>query len=199
MRRGLIHILEEYFHLFNMNIYEADIKGLYVIESDVYSDERGYFLESFSNKYFVETGVNLNFVQDNISKSTKGVLRGLHYQLKNPQGKMVRCISGEVLDVCVDIRKNSPTFGKVFSKILNDKNHTSLYIPTGFAHGFCGLSDEAVFHYKCTDYYYPNDSYGLLWSGIDLEWPIDKPIISKKDKILPTLTEQEEKLLPKYE
>ena len=182
-----------------MNIYEADIKGLYVIESDVYSDDRGYFLESFSNKYFLEKGVHLDFFQDNISKSTKGVIRGLHYQLNNPQGKMVRCISGEILDVCVDIRKNSPTFGKTYSKILNDKNNHSMYVPVGCAHGFCVLSEEAIFHYKCTEYYHPNDQYGILWDSIDFDWPISNPIVSDKDKVLPSFSEQERKLLPEYE
>ena len=182
-----------------MNIYKASIEDLYVIEPDIYTDDRGCFLESYSSKYFLNKGINLNFLQDNISKSTKGVLRGMHYQLENPQGKMVRCVYGKVLDVSVDIRKKSPTFGKVFSKILSDKNNISLYIPPGFAHGFCVLSDEATFHYKCTGYYDADDSYGILWNGIDFEWPIDNPIISEKDKILPTLLKQEEGLLPIYE
>tara|TARA_R100000008_G_C3522127_1_gene134589 strand:+ start:179 stop:727 length:549 start_codon:yes stop_codon:yes gene_type:complete len=182
-----------------MNIYEADLEGLQIIESNVYEDSRGYFLESYSEKYLLDKGINLNFVQDNISKSTKGVLRGLHYQLNNPQGKMVRCMMGEVLDISVDIRYGSPTFGKVFTKILNDKNNISLYIPTGFAHGFCVLSDEAIFYYKCTDYYYPNDQYGILWDSIDLKWPINNPLISEKDRVLPKLLEQDKKLLPKYE
>jgi len=125
-----------------MNVYKEG--GIYVIESDVYEDDRGYFLESYSEKSLLDIGLNVNFVQDNISKSTKGVLRGLHYQLENPQGKMVRCIKGSVLDVSVDIRVDSPTFGKVTSKVLNDKTNMSLYIPVGCAHGFfvwecCGV------------------------------------------------------------
>ena len=180
-----------------MNVYKEG--GIYVIESDVYEDDRGYFLESYSEKYLLDMGLNVNFVQDNISKSTKGVLRGLHYQLENPQSKMVRCIKGSVLDVSVDIRVDSPTFGKVTSKVLNDKTNMSLYIPVGCAHGFFVLSDEAIFHYKCTDYYYPNDQYGIVWNSIDFEWGADNPTVSNKDKILPKLLEQDKKLLFKYE
>ena len=180
-----------------MVVYEEN--GVYVIESDVYIDDRGYFLESHSNKYLLEAGLNLNFVQDNISKSNKGVLRGLHYQIKNPQGKMVRCIQGEVLDVCVDIRIGSPTFGKVNSRILNDKNNTSLYIPIGFAHGFYVMSEEAIFTYKCTDYYYSDDQQGILWNSIDLDWPDDNPLVSKKDRMNPKLSEQNKELLHTYE
>jgi len=180
-----------------MVVYEEN--GLYVIEPEVYKDGRGYFLESHSNKYLLEAGLNLNFVQDNISKSNKGVLRGLHYQLENPQGKLVRCIQGEVLDVSVDIRVGSPTFGQVNSKILNDKNNISLYIPIGFAHGFYVMSEEAIFHYKCTDYYYSDDQQGILWNSIDLDWPDDNPLVSKKDRMNPKLSEQNKELLPTYE
>ena len=180
-----------------MIVYEEN--GIYVIESDIYEDERGYFLESYSDKYLSEAGLNLDFVQDNISKSAKDVLRGLHYQLNNPQGKMVRCIGGEVLDVSVDIRVGSPNFGKVNYKVLNDKNNISLYIPTGFAHGFFVLSDEAIFTYKCTDYYYLDDQYGILWNSIDFDWSNKNPLVSKKDEILPKLSEQNKELLPKYE
>jgi len=180
-----------------MIVYEEN--DIYVIESDTYEDDRGYFLESYSEKYLIDAGLNLDFVQDNISKSTKGVLRGLHYQLNNPQGKIVRCIRGEVLDVSVDIRFGSPTFGKVNSKVLNDKNNISLYIPTGFAHGFFVLSDEAIFTYKCTDYYYLDDQHGILWNSIDFDWSNKNPLVSKKDGILPKLLEQNKELLPKYE
>ena len=180
-----------------MTVYEEN--GIYVIEPDLYTDDRGYFLESYSDKYFIEAGLNLNFVQDNISKSTKDVVRGLHYQLDNPQGKMVRCIQGEVLDVSVDIRVGSPTFGHVNSKILNDKNNISLYIPTGFAHGFCVLSDEATFHYKCTEYYYMSDQRGILWDSIDLDWTVENPLVSEKDQILLSIEETPKELLFKYE
>ena len=180
-----------------MTIYEEN--GLYVIEPNVYKDDRGYFLESHSNKYLLEAGLNLNLVQDNISKSNKGVLRGLHYQLEYPQGKVVRCIQGEVLDVSVDIRIGSPTFGQVNSKILNDKNNISLYIPIGFAHGFCVLSDEAIFHYKCTEYYYKDDQQGILWNGVDFDWPVKNPLVSEKDQILLSLQETPKELLFTYE
>jgi|TARA_Y100000310_G_scaffold11934_1_gene12409 dTDP-4-dehydrorhamnose 3,5-epimerase len=180
-----------------MIVYEEN--NIYVIESDTYEDDRGYFLESYSEKSLSDIGLNVNFVQDNISKSTKGVLRGLHYQLENPQGKMVRCIKGSILDVSIDIRVGSPTFGKVTSKVLNDKTNISLYIPTGFAHGFYVLSDEAIFHYKCTEYYYSDDQYGILWNSIDLDWLTKNPLVSEKDKILPKLLEQDRKLLPRYE
>ena len=180
-----------------MIIYEEN--GLYVIEPNVYKDDRGYFLESNSNKYLLEAGLNLNFIQDNISKSNKGVLRGLHYQLEYPQGKVVRCIQGEVLDVSVDIRIGSPTFGQVNSKILNDKNNISLYIPIGFAHGFCVLSEEAIFHYKCTEYYYQDDQQGILWNSIDLNWPVKNPLVSEKDQILLSIEETPKELLFTYE
>lgn len=180
-----------------MIIYEEN--GLYVIEPNVYKDDRGYFLESHSNKYLLEAGLNLNFIQDNISKSNKGVLRGLHYQLEYPQGKVVRCIQGEVLDVSVDIRIGSPTFGQVNSKILNDKNNISLYIPIGFAHGFCVLSEEAIFHYKCTEYYYQDDQQGILWNSIDLNWPVKNPLVSEKDQILLSIEETPKELLFTYE
>jgi len=180
-----------------MTIYEEN--GLYVIEPNVYKDDRGYFLESHSNKYLLEAGLNLNFIQDNISKSNKGVLRGLHYQLEYPQGKVVRCIQGEVLDVSVDIRIGSPTFGQVNSKILNDKNNISLYIPIGFAHGFCVLSEEAIFHYKCTEYYYQDDQQGILWNSIDLDWPVKNPLVSEKDQILLSIEETPKELLFTYE
>jgi|TARA_Y100000310_G_scaffold340659_1_gene437229 dTDP-4-dehydrorhamnose 3,5-epimerase len=180
-----------------MIIYEEN--GLYVIEPSVYKDDRGYFLESHSNKYLLEAGLNLNFIQDNISKSNKGVLRGLHYQLEYPQGKVVRCIQGEVLDVSVDIRIGSPTFGQVNSKILNDKNNISLYIPIGFAHGFCVLSEEAIFHYKCTEYYYQDDQQGILWNSIDLNWPVKNPLVSEKDQILLSIEETPKELLFTYE
>ena len=180
-----------------MIIYEEN--GLYVIEPNVYKDDRGYFLESHSNKYLLEAGLNLNFIQDNISKSNKGVLRGLHYQLEYPQGKVVRCIQGEVLDVSVDIRIGSPTFGQVNSKILNDKNNISLYIPIGFAHGFCVLSEEAIFHYKCTEYYYQDDQQGILWNSIDLDWPVKNPLVSEKDQILLSIEETPKELLFTYE
>ena len=134
------------------------IPDVILLEPTVYGDNRGYFFESYSQKQFEEaTGLSPNFVQDNQSKSTKGVLRGLHYQLKHGQGKLVRCVLGEIYDVALDIRKGSPTFGKVFALTLNDNDHQAVYVPPGFAHGFCVLSNEAIFEYKCTEKYYPED------------------------------------------
>ena len=171
-----------------MNSYESSLKDVYVIEPKIFEDDRGYFLESFSQKEFAKAGLHSNFVQDNISNSTRGVVRGLHYQLKNPQGKLVRCLQGRVLDVCVDIRVGSPNFNKL-----------SIYIPPGFAHGFNVISDQATFHYKCTDYYYPQDQYGIRWDSIDVDWLTSQPTLSKKDTEAPLLSEQDKRLLPKYE
>ena len=182
-----------------MDIYESSLKDVYVIEPNIFKDDRGYFLESFSQKEFKKNGLNCNFVQDNISNSTSGVIRGLHYQLKHPQGKLVRCLQGRVMDVCVDIRVGSPNFGKFYSQVLTEKNKLSVYIPPGFAHGFHVMSDEATFHYKCTDYYYPQDQYGIRWDSIDHSWLVSEPILSKKDTEAPLLSEQDEGLLPKYE
>jgi dTDP-4-dehydrorhamnose 3,5-epimerase len=139
----------------NFTFTKTEIEGLLVIEPKVYGDNRGYFMETYQEKEFKENGLDVKFVQDNQSKSAKGVLRGLHYQENHPQGKLVRVISGEVYDVAVDIRKDSPTFGKHYGIYLNDENRKQFYVPKGFAHGFLVTSDEAVFTYKCTDFYYP--------------------------------------------
>tara|TARA_R110002020_G_scaffold49105_8_gene140087 strand:- start:713 stop:1261 length:549 start_codon:yes stop_codon:yes gene_type:complete len=182
-----------------MNIYESSLKDVYVIEPKIFEDGRGYFLESFSQKEFEKIGLHSKFVQDNISNSTRGVVRGLHYQLEYPQGKLVRCLQGRVLDVCVDIRVGSPNFGKFFQQVLTEKNKLSLYIPPGFAHGFHVMSEEATFYYKCTDYYYPQDQYGIRWDSVDADWLTSQPTLSKKDTEVPLLSEQDKRLLPKYE
>ncbi|QEK12493.1 dTDP-4-dehydrorhamnose 3,5-epimerase [Crassaminicella thermophila] len=166
---------------------ETPIKGLYIIEQNVFEDKRGYFLETYNYKDFKKAGLNMVFVQDNQSKSKKGVLRGLHFQRKYPQGKLVRVIKGEVFDVAVDLRKKSNTFGKWYGCILNEKNKRQFYIPEGFAHGFLVLSSEAEFLYKCSNFYHPEDEYGIIWndSDININWPLDyihEIILSDKDK-----------------
>lgn len=170
-----------------INVKKCDIEGLYVIEPTVFYDTRGYFMESYNKKDFEAEGLYMNFVQDNQSMSTRGVLRGLHFQKEHPQGKLVRVIRGEVYDVAVDIRENSPTFGKYFGVILSAENKKQFYIPEGFAHGFLVLSDEAEFAYKCTDFYHAGDEGGLIWDDEDIaiDWPITEDMqlnISEKDK-----------------
>lgn len=149
------------------------IEGLCVIEPAVHGDTRGYFMETYNQKDMEEAGLNMVFVQDNQSCSTKGVLRGLHFQKEYPQGKLVRVIKGEVFDVAVDLRKGSATYGKWYGQLLSDENKLQFYIPEGFAHGFLVLSDVAEFCYKCTDFYHPGDEGGLAWNDpmIGVEWP----------------------------
>ncbi|PSV19656.1 dTDP-4-dehydrorhamnose 3,5-epimerase [Photobacterium kishitanii] len=171
-----------------MKVIETEIPDVKIIESDVFGDERGFFMETWSQTKFDElvTGKPTKFVQDNHSKSKKGTLRGLHYQTENTQGKLVRVVSGEVFDVAVDIRKDSLTFGKWVGVYLSAENKRQLWIPEGFAHGFYVTSDEAEFVYKCTDYYNPKSEKILLWNDsiINIKWPINNGlvIISGKDK-----------------
>ena len=171
----------------NFNFIETKIKDLYIIEPKVFGDDRGYFMESYNKKDFEEAGLDMIFVQDNESKSKKGVLRGMHFQTKHTQGKLVRVTSGEVYDVAVDLRKDSPTFGQWEGVFLSAENKRQFYVPEGFAHGFLVLSEEAVFNYKCTDYYAPEYDCGLLWNDedVNIQWPlenIDEVILSEKDK-----------------
>ena len=165
---------------------ETGIEGLTVIEPTVFGDARGYFMETWNYNDFRDAGLNINYVQDNQSKSKKGVLRGLHFQKKNPQGKLVRVISGEVFDVAVDIRKSSITFGQWYGVILSESNKKQMYIPEGFAHGFLVTSETAEFVYKCTKFYDPSDECGIHWNDPDIgiEWPVEKAtlIISDKDQ-----------------
>lgn len=173
---------------------ETGIKDLYVVESMIFGDSRGYFMETYNAKDFNDAGLDLIFVQDNESHSTKGVLRGLHFQHEHTQGKLVRVTHGEVYDVAVDLRKKSDTYGKWYGVYLSDKNKKQFYVPTGFAHGFLVMSDTAEFVYKCTDYYHPQSESGILWndSEIGIQWPIDKIhsiILSDKDKNLKSLKE----------
>ena len=168
-------------------ITKCEIEGLYILEPKVFYDDRGYFMETYNQNDFDELGLNIKFVQDNESKSKRGVLRGLHFQKKHPQGKLVRVIKGSVYDVAVDIRKNSKTFGKWVGVELSEKNKKQFYIPEGFAHGFLVLSEEAQFVYKCSDFYYPEDEGGIIYndSTINISWPIPEDmevVISEKDK-----------------
>lgn len=175
-----------------MKLIETGIKDLYIIEPEVFGDNRGYFMESYNKNTFLKLGLDYDFVQDNQSKSKKGVLRGLHFQKKYPQAKLVRVIEGEVFDVAVDLRKNSPTFGKWFGVLLSDENKRMFIIPRGFAHGFVVLSESATFTYKCDEFYHPEDEGGINWNDkeIDIKWPIDfEPILSEKDKRHPCLKE----------
>ena len=167
-----------------MNVIKTKLDGCVIIEPKVFGDERGFFLETFqAERYISEAGITLPFVQDNHSRSSKSVLRGLHFQKTKPQGKLVRVVRGQVYDVAVDIRKGSPTYGQWEGLILSEENKTQLWVPPGFAHGFVVLSDTADFEYKCTDYYDPSDEGSILWndSDLDIPWPIDNPILSNKD------------------
>lgn len=171
-----------------MEIIKTSIEGLLIIKPDVFRDERGYFFESYNKERFAKEGLTMDFVQDNESKSAKGVLRGLHFQ-KPPytQGKLVRVVKGSVMDVAVDLRKDSPTYGKWESVILSEDNKLQFWIPEGFAHGFVTLEDETVFNYKCTNIYNKESEGSLLWNDpdINIDWNIENPILSEKDKISP--------------
>lgn len=174
------------------NFIKTFIDGVYVIEPKVFGDNRGYFMETYNKKDFEKEGINIDFVQDNQSKSKKGVLRGLHFQKKFPQAKLVRILEGEVFDVAVDLRENSSTYGKWFGIVLSEENKKQLLIPKGFAHGFVVLSDTAVFTYKCDDFYHPEDEGGIIWNdpSINVLWPYKGDLLlSDKDKELPFLKE----------
>jgi dTDP-4-dehydrorhamnose 3,5-epimerase len=171
-----------------------DIEDMYIIEPSVYGDDRGYFMETYNKEEFNHAGLTMNFVQDNQSKSKKGVLRGLHFQKEHPQGKLVRVLSGKVFDVGVDLRSASETYGQWQGVILSGENKKQFYVPEGFAHGFLVLSDTATFSYKCTDFYHPEDEGGIIWDDrdININWPledIDKILLSDKDKELSSLAE----------
>ncbi len=172
------------------NFIKTEIDGVLIVEPTLYGDHRGYFMETYKESDFKEAGINCTFLQDNQSKSRKGVLRGLHFQKTYPQAKLVRVIKGEVYDVAVDLREGSPTFGKYVGVVLSEENKRQFFIPRGFAHGFLVLSDEAEFVYKCDNLYHPEDEGGLLYSdeSIGIDWPIKEGILlSDKDKVYPTL------------
>ena len=172
-----------------MKVIETALAGVVIIEPKVFGDQRGFFLESFQTERYREAGIELPFVQDNHSRSQRGVLRGLHFQRTRPQGKLVSVSHGSVYDVAVDINPNSPTCGQFVGIELNDENHRQLWVPPGYAHGFCVLSDVADFQYKCTDLYYPEDEGGLIWNDpeVNIPWPIETPKLSAKYQCNPTL------------
>lgn len=174
-----------------MIIKTTSLEGVLIIEPDIFRDNRGFFLETFNQNRYAEYGIARTFVQDNLSFSVKGTLRGLHFQNQHPQAKLVQAITGEVFDVAVDIRPGSDTFGRWEGIHLSDQNKRQLFIPEGFAHGFCVLSETAHFLYKCTDFYTPEDEGGIIWSDPDIaiDWPIQNPIVSDKDKQFPRLSE----------
>ena len=180
-----------------MNVIKTEIEGLLILEPKIFGDSRGYFYESYNKQRFEEvTGLNINFVQDNQSKSCYGVLRGLHFQ-KPPyaQSKLVRCVKGQILDISVDIRKSSPTFGKYVAVELSEDNHRQLFIPHGFAHGFVVLSEEAIFQYKCDNFYHKESEGAIAWNDpeINIDWtiPFEDVILSDKDKVNPLLKDAE--------
>lgn len=173
------------------NFIATPIADLYVIEPTVFGDDRGYFMETYQYEAFKNAGLDMVFVQDNGSKSKKGVLRGLHYQTRNSQGKLVRVVKGQVYDVGVDLRPDSKTFGQWYGVLLSDENKKQFYVPEGFAHGFLVLSDTAEFVYKCTNYYDSTSEAGILWNDADLaiDWPMEQDLeilLSEKDKVQPT-------------
>lgn len=174
-----------------MNIISTELEGVLIIEPRIFKDKRGFFLETYQQERYENSGIPCTFVQDNLSYSVKNTLRGLHFQIEHPQAKLVQAITGEIFDVAVDIRKGSPTFGRWIGVHLSEENRRQLFIPEGFAHGFCVLSETAHFLYKCSDFYAPGDEAGILWSDpkIGIEWPVSDPIISEKDVDLPHLAE----------
>lgn len=173
----------------------GDIDGLYLVQPQLYGDARGYFMETYNYNDFKAAGLDMVFVQDNQSQSSKGVLRGLHFQKKHTQGKLVRVLCGEVFDVAVDIRRNSKTFGKWYGVLLSAEKKNMFYIPEGFAHGFYVLSDTAEFSYKCTDFYDPSSEAGILWNDakIGIQWPIpagETPLLAEKDGKYPAFSKE---------
>ena len=174
-----------------MNVIPTSLEGLLIIKPDVFGDTRGYFLETYHQGRYLSAGLDTTFVQDNLSFSKKGTLRGLHFQITHPQAKLVQAITGKIFDVAVDIRPESPTFGKWSSALLSEENKRQLFIPGGFAHGFCVLSESAHVAYKCSDYYRPEDEGGLLWSDptVAIDWPVKDPVLSEKDQHYPCLAD----------
>ena len=184
-----------------MNVIETKLPGVLLFEPNVFADERGYFFENFSQQRYSDAGLVSVFVQDNVSFSKKGVLRGLHFQYPNSQGKLVGVISGEVVDVAVDIRVGSPTFGKWVAETLSEANHRQMYIPPGFAHGFCVVSETAFFSYKCTSYYDSSKEGSIIFNDPDIgiDWGVKEPELSPKDANAPLLKDIQQKKLPRFE
>ena len=183
-----------------MKFIETSLPGCVVIEPQVFGDSRGFFYESYNEAKYREAGIDRRFVQSNVSRSARGVLRGLHYQWPNPQGKLVSVLEGEVYDVAVDIRRGSPTFGQWAGVMLTAENHRHFWIPEGFAHGFCVLSEFATFSYQCTDLYDAKADGGVRWNdpAIGIDWPVSEPLLSDKDSKTPLLADVSPDSLPEY-
>jgi len=183
-----------------VNIIETPLPGVVEIVPDVYTDKRGFFMETYQQLRYKDRGIGCTFVQDNLSFSVRGTLRGLHYQYPRSQAKLVQVLEGEAFDVVVDIRRGSPHFGQWAGALLSDQNRRQLYVPEGFAHGFCVLSDRALVHYKCSDFYAPECEGGILWSDPDLniDWPLKTPVLSEKDSRYSLLRDLPVDRLPEY-
>jgi dTDP-4-dehydrorhamnose 3,5-epimerase len=183
-----------------MRVEHTSLKSVLLIEPQVFGDARGYFFETWSKERYHEHGIPRDFVQDNLSRSARGILRGLHLQEPFGQGKLVSVLEGEVFDVAVDVRRGSPLFGKWVGEHLSGDNHKQLYIPPGFAHGFCVLSESALFSYKCTELYHPETELSVLWNdpALAIEWPIKDPVLSKKDAAAARLADIPKERLPRY-
>ena len=183
-----------------MNIIETKLPGVLILEPKVFSDERGHFLESWHSRRYEDAGIRGTFVQDNISFSKKGVLRGLHYQFPQSQGKLIQVLSGRIVDVAVDIRVGSPAYGHWFSEEISDTNHKQMFIPPGFAHGYCVTSETAVFAYKCTEFYNPATEHGIIWNDpeLNIDWPVREPALSAKDKNYSRLKDIAPEKLPHF-
>jgi dTDP-4-dehydrorhamnose 3,5-epimerase len=174
-----------------MNVLRCELAGLLVLEPKVFGDARGFFLETWNRRRYQEAGLDADFVQDNLSFSRQGTLRGLHAQNPNPQGKLLQVLQGEVFDVAVDLRRSSPSFGKWHGVVLSAENKRQFYVPPGFGHGFAVLSETALFHYKCTELYSPKDELSIRWDDPDLgiQWPLKQPLLSERDAKAPWLRE----------
>jgi dTDP-4-dehydrorhamnose 3,5-epimerase len=183
-----------------MKILTTELEGVLIIEPQVFGDQRGFFLETYQKRRYGCSGIEAEFVQDNLSFSVRRTLRGLHFQHPNEQAKLVQVLQGEVFDAAVDVRYGSPTFGHCASVILSARNHRQLIIPRGFAHGFCVLSDSALFAYKCDNYYSPEHENGIVWNDPDIAipWPVKDPILSNRDSQFPFLRQIEPDRLPRY-
>jgi dTDP-4-dehydrorhamnose 3,5-epimerase len=182
-----------------MNVQTCDIPGLLILDPKVFGDARGFFMETWNRQRYREAGIEADFVQDNLSFSRRGTLRGLHFQNPTPQGKLLQVLQGEVFDVAVDIRRSSPTFGRWHGLMLTSENKRQFYIPPGFAHGFVVVSETALFHYKCTNLYWPKDEMALLWNDpeVGIQWPLKDPLLSERDaRALPLRQLPPERLFP---
>jgi dTDP-4-dehydrorhamnose 3,5-epimerase len=183
-----------------VDVLKTEIEGVLIVVPKVFEDRRGFFMETFNSRRYKEAGIQADFCQDNLSFSCRNSLRGLHYQLPHGQDKLVQVLQGEILDVAVDIRRGSPTFGRAVMAMLSEHNSRQMFIPKGFAHGFCVLSEKALIVYKCSDFYAPEQERGVLWSdpALGIEWPVTAPLLSVKDERLPLLVDIPAEQLPEY-